>query len=80
MSEVMLQEQISAATAYEELFIPAVFGQWAPLVVQAAGIESGQRVLDVACGTGVLAREAARQTGTAGQIRTGGQRDSRLAR
>lgn len=68
MSEVMMQAQVAAATAYEELFIPAVFGQWAPLVAQAAGVESGQRVLDVACGTGILAREAAKQVGRAGEV------------
>ena len=68
MSDVMLQEQIDAATAYEELFIPAVFGQWAPLVAQAANLEPGQRVLDVACGTGILAREAAKCVGAAGEV------------
>ena len=68
MSEVMMQEQIAAATAYEELFVPAVFGQWAPVVAQAAGVEPGQQVLDVACGTGILAREAARRVGQAGAV------------
>lgn len=66
MSEPQLQEQIAAATAYEELFVPALFQQWAPLVVSAAHIHSGNRVLDVACGTGVLAREAVAQVGPSG--------------
>jgi SAM-dependent methyltransferase len=57
------QVQGSAAEVYEELFVPALFEQWAPRVANAAGIAPGQRVLDVACGTGVLAREAARRTG-----------------
>jgi ubiquinone/menaquinone biosynthesis C-methylase UbiE len=51
----------SAAEIYEEFFVPALFQQWAPIVADAAGIKAGQRVLDVACGTGVLAREAVRR-------------------
>lgn len=57
------QTLIDAANAYEAFFVPALFGPWAPLVADAAKIESGDRVLDIACGTGVLAREAAIRTG-----------------
>ncbi len=46
------------ATVYEEVFVPALFGQWAEVVAETAGVEPGHRVLDVACGTGVLARAA----------------------
>lgn len=68
MSNSQLQEQITAATAYEELFVPALFRQWAPAVIRAARIQPGQRVLDVACGTGVLAREVASHAGDSGQV------------
>jgi ubiquinone/menaquinone biosynthesis C-methylase UbiE len=68
MSEPTLRAQIDAAEAYEALFVPALFGPWAPIVADAARIEPGQRVLDVACGTGVLAREAASRTGSSGHV------------
>jgi SAM-dependent methyltransferase len=68
VSEPTLEQQIDAATAYEQLMVPALFGQWAEKVVDAAGIQPGQRVLDVACGTGVLGREALSRTGAAGFV------------
>lgn len=61
-------DEIAAAVAYEELHVPALFRQWAPVVVEAAQIRPHQRVLDVACGTGVLAREAALHRGEDGFV------------
>ena len=63
LRDIASQEEIAAATAYEELHVPALFQQWAPRVVEAAQIQSGHRVLDVACGTGIVAREAASRLG-----------------
>ena len=63
LRDLASQEEIAAATAYEELHVPALFQQWAPRVVEAAQIRSGHRVLDVACGTGIVAREAASRVG-----------------
>lgn len=58
----------SAARAYEALHVPALFGQWAVPMLDAAGVAAGQRVLDVACGTGVLAREASTRVGPDGFV------------
>lgn len=68
MNEPELQALIDAATTYEELMVPALFRQWSSKVADAAGIQPGQRVLDVACGTGVLSREAAARTGPQGAV------------
>jgi len=48
--------------------VPALFGQWAPKVADAAQIQPGQRVLDVACGTGILAREIAPRIESTGRV------------
>jgi SAM-dependent methyltransferase len=58
----------SAADVYEDFFVPALFREWAPRVAEAGGISAGQHVLDVACGTGVLAREAALRVGPSGAV------------
>jgi SAM-dependent methyltransferase len=68
MTDRTLQAHIDAATAYQEFFVPALFQEWAPRVVAAARIQPGHRVLDVACGTGVLAREAAPCVGASGAV------------
>jgi SAM-dependent methyltransferase len=62
------EEAIAAASAYEELHVPALFEQWAVRVADAAQIRDGARVLDVACGTGVLAREAVSRVGPHGSV------------
>lgn len=56
------------AEVYEELFVPALFQQWGRVVAEAARLGPGERVLDVACGTGVLAMAAAERVGAAGKV------------
>ena len=68
MTEPTLQAQVDAAKAYEGLMVPALFGEWASKVADAAQIQPGGRVLDVACGTGILAREVASRTGASGFV------------
>jgi SAM-dependent methyltransferase len=63
-----LDRSVAAASAYEDVFVRALTQQWSPRVAEAAEIRPGQRVLDVACGTGVLAREAAARVGPAGSV------------
>ena len=58
----------NAAEVYEEFFVPGLFQQWASWVTDKAQISFGQRVLDVACGTGILARQVAKRVGTKGSV------------
>jgi ubiquinone/menaquinone biosynthesis C-methylase UbiE len=62
------QVSSDAAGIYENFFVPALFAEWAPRMAKAAGIVPGQRVLDVACGTGVVARECAGRVGENGSV------------
>jgi ubiquinone/menaquinone biosynthesis C-methylase UbiE len=45
-----------------------LFEEWAPRVCKAAALLPGNKILDVACGTGVLAREAARCVQPGGMV------------
>ncbi len=65
-----LQGQVNrdAAAIYDGFFVPALFQEWAPRLCDAARLAPGQRVLDLACGSGVLARAAAERVGEAGSV------------
>jgi SAM-dependent methyltransferase len=67
-SQETFQLSVEQAEAYEAMFVPALFEEWAGPLVDAAGVSTGQRVLDVACGTGVVARTAADRVGGAGSV------------
>jgi SAM-dependent methyltransferase len=58
----------AAAEVYEEFFVPALFAQWTEALLDASGTGPGHRVLDVGCGTGVLARAAAERVGEGGRV------------
>lgn len=68
MNEVLQQSVIDGAAAYEALFVPSLTGCWAQVVLDAAGVGPGDRVLDVACGTGILARTAVARVGPGGYV------------
>ncbi|ELY57186.1 Methyltransferase type 11 [Natronococcus amylolyticus DSM 10524] len=58
----------SAPEAYERYLVPAIFVPWAERLVDRADVGNGDRVLDVGCGTGVVARHAAARVGETGSV------------
>jgi SAM-dependent methyltransferase len=62
------QVAASAAEVYDGFFAPALFEQWTDVVLDVADVRAGHRVLDVGCGTGVLARAALGRVGTNGHV------------
>lgn len=57
-----------AAELYERTAARYILGPWAPGLVDLAGVRSGERVLDLACGTGAVARVAAERVGASGRV------------
>ena len=53
----------AAARAYEQHVVARLHGPWARELVTLAELEKGERALDVACGTGAVARLVAQKLG-----------------
>jgi ubiquinone/menaquinone biosynthesis C-methylase UbiE len=62
------QLTMKAAELYERCPARYILGPWAPLLVETARLAAGERVLDVACGTGVVTRAAAERVGRGGSV------------
>ena len=52
------QIPLEVAETYERDFVPALFAEWAPVTLDAVALREGDRLLDAACGTGIVARTA----------------------
>ena len=53
------QPEGNAAEAYEQYLVPAFFGPFAERLIELAAPRPADRALDVACGTGIVARQIA---------------------
>lgn len=68
MNKPDIQELEKVAESYETLLAPALITEWAHRLADAVNIQKNQRVLDVACGTGILARAIAERVGAGGSV------------
>ena len=71
MSEITPREWRLAgdmAENYERYFVPAIFQPWAMDLLDGIKPQRGERVLDVACGTGIVSRLVAERVGLSGKL------------
>jgi len=56
------------AESYERFMVPSLFAPWSSYLIQRANPHPSERVLDIACGTGIVARNIAPQVGSQGMV------------
>src|SRR5262245_15999774 len=56
------------AEGYESYMVPMLFGPCAGRLIEMADPRQGERVLDVGCGTGIVARQVAGRLGSSGSV------------
>jgi len=66
MQNLSLPELKNTAAHYEKLMVPALFVNWSQRLLDEAGTTPEDRLLDVACGTGIVARNALKRNGENG--------------
>lgn len=58
----------NAAELYERYVRRCILGPWVPQLLDVVSLQAGEHVLDIACGTGAVAREAAQRVGASGRV------------
>ncbi len=64
----MVQPALSPVESYQEYVVGSIFAYWTPRLLAHAQARPGEHVLDVACGTGIVARSVAPLVGAQGQV------------
>lgn len=60
--------QVSFPEMYERWLVGPLFRPWAELTLDELKLSPGDRLLDIACGTGIVARVAKQRLGDTGQV------------
>ena len=68
MTQQKIQTTTSPSEIYEQYMVPAIFAGWSETLLELVAPQPGERVLDLACGTGVVARMAAPMVQPGGQV------------
>jgi ubiquinone/menaquinone biosynthesis C-methylase UbiE len=68
MSETPSNPALEAAKNYEKNFVTYTTGPFAAILLEHANPQPGEKVLDLACGTGIVARQTAPRVGAAGTV------------
>ena len=63
-----IQTTTSPSEIYERFMVPAIFGRWSAILLELVAPQAGERVLDLACGTGIVARQAASMVRPGGEV------------
>ena len=66
--EVTTSASFKAAETYEQFLVAGIFRYITPTFLEMVSPQPGEQVLDVACGTGVVARNAVPLVGTQGKV------------
>lgn len=68
MSKSGFQLTADAAIIYEQQKVPAMFGPLADITLKAINLSADDEVIDIACGTGIVARKVSELIGTKSRI------------
>lgn len=68
MNDVRDEQEPTAAELFEHFFGPSIFFPWTSVLLERADPRPGERVLDLACATGIVARRVAPVVGDNGDV------------
>lgn len=68
MDQQKIKTTTSPSEIYERFIVPAIFARWSRVLLELVAPQPGDRVLDLACGTGIVARTAAPMVQPAGEV------------